>query len=78
MHSYQQKPLLMLLVIPGTDLNSAHLSALTTSAALKNGISGSSNLPFIYQPQHLSLFCSAQHQCVGKLLLKFLTALSCC
>lgn len=77
MHSYQQKPLLMLLVIPGTDLNSAHLSALTTSAALKNGISCSSNLPFIYQPQHLSLFCS-QHQCVGKLLLKFLTALSCC
>lgn len=43
---------LMHLVISSTDLNSAHLSALTTSAALKNGITSSTNMSFIYQPEH--------------------------
>lgn len=55
------KPLIMHLVSSSTDLNSAHLSALATSAALKNGITSSTNIPFIYPLKYFVIVpqCSA-------------------
>lgn len=41
---HSTKSLFMLFVICSTDLNSAHLIALTTSAALKNDITSSTNI----------------------------------
>lgn len=56
----------MHLATSSTDLNSAHLSALTTSAALINDITSFTNMPFVYQLEHfvIVLQCSAR-QCAG-------------
>lgn len=58
---WSTKRIFMHPVISSTDLNSAHLSALTTSAALKNDITSSTNMPFIYQREYfvIVLQCSA-------------------